>query len=790
MSSSVVAFLAVVAAARVCCAAQLTVANRQPAPDEVGYRPGDGQTVLLNPPSFVWLHEPAAVTYTVQWSADDRFASPQTVEGIPWNTYTHHEPLKAGTYWWRYRFADRSGALSEWSVVRRVAVPADARPFPMPTRAQQRQRVPAGHPRLFVRPEDLPALRELAAGRESKAFAALRAEADRYIAAGPTPEPEHMGSARDKDNAELVKYWWPNREQTMRACSEAEVISFVYMITREPKYAAAARRWVLHLASWNPDGPTNFAMNCEAAKPLLYRLPRAYDWAWDALEEADRQAVRKVMLRRVNDAWVSGEIGRGTGHINRPYNSHGNRVWHKVGEAGIALLGEVPEAETWLDYAVNKFFACYPVWSDDDGGWHEGVSYWAGYMSKVVWWLQVADRALGIDGLTKPFFAQVGDFPMYVAPPGSPNMGFGDLCHRPVSGGMGEFMDYFIRAKGGRPDGGSARYWRWWCEQWKARAPGGVIGFLYRASLPEAPAARTPDDLPSSKVFRGTGVAALNSNLLDAREGVSVLFKSSPFGRRSHGHNPHNSFQLNAYGEALLVTCTYRDLHGSRFHYQYAHSTAAHNTVLVDGKGQTPRSPAPDGAIVAASLSPAWDYVAGEAAAAYGGALKRFRRHMLFIKPDVIVICDELRAAQPSTFQFMLHALKEFVVDEKAARLAVEMPAAGATVQYLSPAPLGWRQWEGFVPPPTREFPNHWHVEASTQDKRESLSMLTVIIPHRAGQRPAWSAQRIESDTAVGVRLSLGGKALAAAFRLADDGKAAVDGLSFDGPVTVAMPRR
>ena len=35
--------------------------------------------------------------------------------------------------------------------------------------------------------------------------------------------------------------------------------------------------------------------------------------------------------------------------------------------------------------AVNKFYAAYPVWSDDDGGWHEGVSYWAGYMSKAVW---------------------------------------------------------------------------------------------------------------------------------------------------------------------------------------------------------------------------------------------------------------------------------------------------------------------------------------------------------------------------------------------------------------------
>jgi hypothetical protein len=260
----------------------------------------------------------------------------------------------------------------------------------MPTPAQQRERVPAGHPRLFLRPEDLPRLREVARTREAARFAQLRAEADRFIAVGPTPEPTHMGSARDKDNAELVKYWWPNREQTEKACQEAETIAFVYLLTGDKKYGEAARHWLLHLVSWDPDGPTNFRLNCEAAKPMLFRPARAYDWAYETLTEEDRTRFRRVMRRRIHDAWESGEVLRGVGHLNRPYNSHGNRVWHKIGEAGIALLGEVPEAATWLDYAVNKFYACYPVWSDDDGGWHEGVSYWAGYMSKAVWWLQVA----------------------------------------------------------------------------------------------------------------------------------------------------------------------------------------------------------------------------------------------------------------------------------------------------------------------------------------------------------------------------------------------------------------
>ena len=98
---------------------------------------------------------------------------------------------------------------------------------------RQRQRVPSGHPRLFLRPEDLPRLRELAGGKLAADFAKLRTEADKIIKAGPTPEPEHLGSARDKENERLIKYWWPNREQTEKACQEAETLAFVYLLTQE-----------------------------------------------------------------------------------------------------------------------------------------------------------------------------------------------------------------------------------------------------------------------------------------------------------------------------------------------------------------------------------------------------------------------------------------------------------------------------------------------------------------------------------------------------------------------------
>jgi len=771
-------------------AAPLEIDNRPARPDEWGCRPADGSRSVMNPPSFTWIHDKRAAAYEVQWSTASDFTDAATAKNVPWCVYTHNAPFAAGTWHWRYRFTTAKKEVSRWSVVRSVTVPSDAVLFPMPSRAQQRERLPKGHPRLFLRPEDLPRLRAAAAAPGSAAvlFKGLRNEADKLIARGPTPEPANRGSARDKEDDEAVKYWWPNRETCDRAGQEAETLAFVWLITQEPKYAKAARAFIMALAAWDPDGPSNFALNCEAGKAMLYHPARAYDWAYDTLTDEDRAAFRKVWRRRVADAWKSGEVGLGNGHLTRPLNSHGNRVWHKIAEVAIALYGDVPEAETWLDYAVNKFYAVYPVWSDDDGGWHEGASYLTGYMSKVTSWMQVAHSALGIDGLKKPFFSQIGNLPLYVVPPNAPSSGFGDLSYRPVNCA---FLHYFARMKGADPQGAAAAaHWSWWLQQTKSGAPGGWTGFLYAANLPPLPAPQPPDDWPQSKIFRGTGLASLHDTLRDSRDDVHFLFKADPFGTVSHGHNAQLGFQLTAYGECLLPANTYRDLHGSKFHYQWVHATRSQNAVLVNGANQLIHSPFAAGRIIGSQFTPQWDYVRGEAAAAYTGLVTRAERAAVFVKPDLIVLYDDFAAPEPVAFQFMLHGLAPFTLDEAAQTLRLDLKNAGLAVKYLAPQPLAFTQTDGFLPPPKMRngkspFPNHWNVEAAARQKRAVSDTLTVLLPYRAGACPAWSAERVDTATASGVRVTRNGKTVGVAFRKHGAEKAEWDGKPFDGPVAV-----
>ena len=728
--------------------------DRTPGNMEYGYRPREGEVCHVTPPPFTWVRQRRAKTYEVQVTPSDDFEGPRvtTFRGIVYNVYTPTATLKPGEYRWRFRYVAADGESSEWSRARAFRIDGEAKAFPFITPEQCRERIPKRHPRLMLRPEDVPKLRKRIERDEqlARVFDGVRKQADKLLDAELIPEPTIMASAHNPRNRE---HWWPNRVTTVKALNNACTLAFAYLMTDEAGYGRAARRWILHMADWNPNGVTNHVLNDEAAMPFLYLLSRAYDWAYEALSEEDRAKVRRVMKIRTRTAHA---VLRGLRLLNSPFESHNNRLWHWVGESAICFYDELEQAPEWLDYALNYGFAIYPVWGGLDGGWHEGANYWNSYVYRSLYWMDVARTALQFEPLTKPYYDHVGDFALYVVPPNAPVGGFGDLSHYPPGRGWRYTIEYFARRK-------RNAYWQWWAEQKGGDHEGGIYGLLRLASG-ESMRARPPKRLPTSKVFRGIGVAALHNTLLDAREDVAFLFKSSPYGGQSHGHNPQNSFILCAYGDELLSACVYRDEHGGKWHRTWAWSTHAHNAMLVDRKGQPKNSPAPLGKIVAFKTTRRADYLAGDAARAYAG-VRRYVRHVLFAKPETLVILDDVQTDRPATFQWMLHGLTEFDVDEKNATARLQRKNAGVHVAYLSALPLTFRQTSGYEPEPTRKFPTQWHLEAGTTEKRDRMLMLTVLCPHRGKDAPRISIERLETDTAIGCGIARGGKTCTVAFR-------------------------
>ncbi|NLX23675.1 MAG: DUF4962 domain-containing protein [Phycisphaerae bacterium] len=695
---------------------------------EWGFRPADESTPEVNPPAFVWRPQAKTTTYNLQVAADADFSRQRyEVRGLTMHCHCPPHTFEPGTWHWRFRAVNEAGQPSAWSSVRTFTVKPDTAVMPMPPRDELLARIPKTHPRLFLRPEQLDDLRQRAQGDMKDSLQRLTRQCDNLLKKPPpTEEPPKYPPGTSTKSEEWRTIWWGNRVYTIAVLENAATLAFTRLLTGNDQYGQLARRLLMDAAKWDPKGATGYRYNDEAGMPYAYFFSRTYTFLHDYLSEEDRVRCREVMRIRGQEMYNH----LAPRHIWRPYGSHANRAWHFLGEVGIAFLDEVPEAADWVWFAMNVFFHAYPVWSDADGGWHEGMAYWRSYISRFTWWADIMRTAMDIDAYRKPYFSQIGYYPLYLQPPGTYGGGFGDLTGRLESPGNVPLMSIFA-AQAANP------HWQWYVQAHKPSSPaGGYVGFL-RGALPEIPA-QPPTDLPTSRCFRGIGQAVFNTNLLDAAHNVSFLFKSSPFGTQSHGYDANNAFLLSAFGKPLFISSGWRDIYGSEHHTNWMWHTKSTNCITVNGQTQGKRTAAARGEILDFSTGEHFDYVVGEAGSAYGDLLERFTRRVLFAKPDLIVIHDQLVAREPATFEWRLHAPNEMHIDGRQV-LAHNGPAR-CHVDFLYPADLVITQTDQFDPPPRpRVKLTEYHLTAATPAPARTAEFITVLRPYQESDgEPVW----------------------------------------------------
>jgi hypothetical protein len=226
----------------------------------------------------------------------------------------------------------------------------------------------------------------------------------------------------------------------------------------------------------------------------------------------------------------------------------------------------------------------------------------------------------------------------------------------------------------------------------------------------------------------------LHGNLADVDNDTFFLFKSSPYGSVSHSHADQNCFAIMKGGKALAIPSGYYGpSYGMAHHAEWTRSTKANNGILVNGEGQEIRSARANGRLVNFEERKGLSYVCGDAKAAYVGKLNHFDRHVLFLRPGLILMLDDLVAPEVSHFQWMLHAFDEMELGE--GQVISRRADKTLDVRLSSPHGLKLSQTDEFDTPFNagipesfhKEMPNHWHVTAETQKKAEATRIGAVL---------------------------------------------------------------
>jgi hypothetical protein len=246
-----------------------------------------------------------------------------------------------------------------------------------------------------------------------------------------------------------------------------------------------------------------------------------------------------------------------------------------------------------------------------------------------------------------------------------------------------------------------------------------------------------PTKLPAAAVFRGIGWAGLHSALDNPKRDTFMVFKSSPFGSISHSHADQNSFAIMTGGRSLAIASGYYGpSYGFPHHAEWTRQTKANNCILVNGKGQAVREEAAKGRIETFHHQKAITYLCGDAAPAYKGALTRFKRHVLFVRPGVFVLLDDLAAPQPAEFSWLLHAWDKMTVDDAALRVVSQRKGATLEARLACEAGLAFRQTDQFDTPYNEGNPpeyheqrdNQWHFTATTKQKAAETRIAAVLV--------------------------------------------------------------
>ena len=234
-----------------------------------------------------------------------------------------------------------------------------------------------------------------------------------------------------------------------------------------------------------------------------------------------------------------------------------------------------------------------------------------------------------------------------------------------------------------------------------------------------------------------------------------LLFRAGP--TCNHDHADQGAFLFRALGETLATEAGWSDYYKDPYYASYLTQAAGHNTVLVDGDPEsqafadTAQFRALDAypRITDALLSETYHAVASNLAAVYKGRLSRYTRRLVFMKPDYLLVYDDLHVnGAPARFDWRLHLPNRAAVTASAGHATYVGRRASLAVRSLLPG-ADFEVREGRLPSATLAARTPHPVPAQpaildlvTSSPAASRQLLVALVPARTLDAATAAANR------------------------------------------------
>ncbi|MBN1293566.1 MAG: DUF4962 domain-containing protein [Candidatus Latescibacteria bacterium] len=522
------------------------------------------------------------------------------------------------------------------------------------------------HPRIYLTDARITELRRVIKTTHASIWEEIIKQADSVLKKNP---PEYMDERKFSNIEQLY----------MRGVGDnMPFLAIAWVMTQDRKYLDGAKKWALAACNYPTWGLYEFANVDLSTGHQLYWLALVYDWCYHDLDRDTRRIICETLRDKSTflfDVAAKGIIVKDP----EAYKAHPwpewdeaylqNHMWINscgLATAGMAIFDEEREANRWIAFTLDRYRRTMDVLGND-GASHEGPGYWSYGVEWMLKFMCPARNLLGVDMFDCDWWRNTTKYRLYMALPqnswtyDNSTIDVGDSRRYDWYG-----PDYMLRKLASEYRDGYAQWLASELDKTGTEHP--IARWLNLLWYDPSVELKPPSGLPTLHHFTDMDIVTARSDW--SGDESFIFFKCGPYightaireftycpSSAHHVHPDTGNFVLFGEGEWLVREDGYR-----------AKYTGYHNTLLIDNSeqlgggypifnGAEPHGSQACPRIISAVSTPELDRITGDATEAYPQdiGLSHYIRHLLFIKPDILIVIDDVALDHVENLELRFH---------------------------------------------------------------------------------------------------------------------------------------